>query len=424
MAGLSLITSVLLLQATPAPLPSAHVVTLQQATQTAIANQPQIRQAQAQTSAANARADEARAPLFPQVNGSASYRRSTANPSPTDGTSSFATFGFWNFGLTANQLIYDFGQTPDRWRAAQSNAQATEQTARATELTAVLAVRTAFFQARAQKARIEVAKDTLTNQQRHLAQVQGFVDAGARPEIDLAQARTDVANAQVQLITSENGYDTAKAQLNQAMGVPQPTDYDVANDELPPFPEEDQPTDPLVKIALAARPEIAAIAKQIEAQERILRATRANYGPVLGASTGINETGSSSLNWNWNAAVTLSWPLFQGMLVPAQVREAEANLAGAKAQRDTIEQQLRLEIEQARLAVRAAKATMVAVEEALTAARTRLRLATGRYETGVGSSIEIADAQLAYSNAGQQRAAADFNLAAARASLLRALGRE
>ena len=106
----------------------------------------------------------------------------------------------------------------------------------------MLAVRTAFFQARAQKALIDVAKDTLANQQRHLAQVQGFVDAGARPEIDLAQARTDVANAQVQLINSENGYATAKAQLNQAMGVPQPTDYDVANDELPALPKKISPS--------------------------------------------------------------------------------------------------------------------------------------------------------------------------------------
>ena len=194
----------------------------------------------------------------------------------------------------------------------------------------------------------------------------------------------------------------------------------------PPLSEEDQPIDPLVKIAFAARPELAAIAKQIEAQERTVRATRANYGPQLSASTGSDRVRTIARRhaMELERAITLTWPLFQGMLVPAQVREAEANLAGVKAQRDTIELQLRLEIEQARLAVRAAKATMVAVEEALTSARTRLRLATGRYETGVGSSIEIADAQLAYSNAGQQRAAADFNLAAARASLLRALGRE
>ncbi len=183
-------------------------------------------------------------------------------------------------------------------------------------------------------------------------------------------------------------------------------DYDVADDELPPLPEEDQSTDSLVKVAFAARPELASVNKQIEAQERLVRAARANYGPSLGAATGFTESGATlnTLAPNWNASITLTWPLFQGMLVPAQVREAEANLISTKAQRDTIELQLRLEIEQARLAVRAAKATLVAVEEALTNARTRLRLATGRYETGVGSAIEIVDAQLAYSNAGGRSA--------------------
>jgi outer membrane protein len=432
MAGLSALTTMILLQTAPAGSAAERVLTLQQATQTAIANQPQLRQAQAQSVAADARADQARAPLFPQITGTGSYSRSTANPVPrhgafvAPGSASFNTFGFWNFGVSANQLIYDFGETPDRWRAAQSSAKSTQENARATELSSVLAVRTAFFQARAQKALIEVAKDTLTNQQKHLAQVQGFVDLGARPEIDLAQARTDVANAQVQVITSENAYATAKAQLNQAMGLPQPIDYDVADDQLAPLPEEDQGTDALVKVAFATRPELASVDKQIEAQERLVRASRANYGPTLSASTGISEGGESlnNLGWNWNGGITLTWSLFQGLLVPAQVREAEANLAATKAQRDTTEQQVRLEVEQARLAVRAAKASLVAVQEALTNAGTRLRLATGRYETGVGSAIEIADAQLAYTNAGAQRAAADYNLASARASLLRALGRE
>src|SRR5262249_49672181 len=152
---------------------------------------------------AEARADEAMAPLFPQVTGNAAYTynfitRGGSFSTQNNQITSNATRGVWSFGVNATQLIYDFGETPDRWRAAKSNAQATQQSARATQLTAVLTVRTAFFQARAQKALIEVAKETLANQQRHLAQVQGFVDLGARPEIDLAQARTDVANAQVQ----------------------------------------------------------------------------------------------------------------------------------------------------------------------------------------------------------------------------------
>ena len=112
------------------------------------------------------------------------------------------------------------------------------------------------------------------------------------------------------------------------------------------------------------------------------------------------------------------------MLVPAQVREAEANLLAIRAQRDGIEQQLRFEVEQARLAVRSTKASLAAVEEALVNSRERLRLAEGRYQTGAGSVIELADAQIGTASAAAQRVAADYNLASARAQLMKALGRE
>src|SRR5437762_2363612 len=83
---------------------------------------------------------------------------------------------------------------------AQADALAQQPTARTNRLLTLLNVRTAYFQARSQKASIAVAGETLGNQERHLAQIQGFVDLGTRPQIDLAQARTDVANAKVQLI--------------------------------------------------------------------------------------------------------------------------------------------------------------------------------------------------------------------------------
>jgi len=433
MTGLALLTSVLLLQA--APPTATKTLTLQEATQTALQNQPQLRLARAQTDAAMARADQARAPLFPQVTGTASYQRATNNfvPRPTTTTTtaaarspSFDTSDFWNFGVTANQLIYDFGQTPGRWRSAQANAQGQQYSERSTRLGAILNVRTAYFQARSQKAMIAVARDTLDNQQKHLGQIQGFVEVGTRPEIDLAQARTDVANAKVQLIAAENGYATAKAQLNQAMGSTQSTDYDVADDTLPAVADEDQGLEVLVQSAVATRPELVVLSRQIEAEEQVLRSVKGNYGPTLGASTGFSDAGRTldNLAWNWNAQVTMTWQLFQGMLVPAQVREAEANLVAAKSQRDLTVQQLRFEVEQARLAVRAAKASRDAVEEALTNARQRLRLAEGRYQTGTGSVIELADAQIAMANAASQRVAADYNVAAARAQLLKALGRD
>ncbi len=121
--------------------------------------------------------------------------------------------------------------------------------------------------------------------------------------------------------------------------------------------------------------------------------------------------------------MTLSWPLFQGGQTRGQVREARANATALDAQSEQLAQQIRLELEQARLSVRAAGATLGASEEAADAARERLTLAEGRYQTGVGSLLELSDAQVALTTALGQRVQSEFQLAAARSQLLRALGR-
>jgi len=140
-------------------------------------------------------------------------------------------------------------------------------------------------------------------------------------------------------------------------------------------------------------------------------------------SDSVPGLGALSTNWNWNAQATLSWNLFGGGLTSAQVREAEATLESVKAQRDAFRLQVRLDLEQARLAVRSAKAKLVATGEALANARDRLRLAEGRYQTGAGSIIEQGDAQVALNAAAAQQVGAEFDLATARARLLVALAR-
>ena len=71
----------------------------------------------------------------------------------------------------------------------------------------------------------------------------------------------------------------------------------------------------------------------------------------------------------------------------------------------------------------AAKAALSAAERSLTNARARLDLAEVRYRTGVGSGIELSDAQLAATNAAFQKLQATLRLDTARAQLTRALGR-
>lgn len=416
--------------------PQARVVTLDEAVRAARAHQPQLRQARAQTAAAGARAREAKAGLLPQVSAQAGYQRTTANflsrpgsvPGGTvraGGGGSFDTFNYFSSSVTANQLLYDFGQTSGRSDAAEASAEATQQSERASELQVVLNARAAYFDARANRALVDVARETLQNLQRHLDQIKGFVEAGTHPEIDLAQARSDLANARVQLISAENGYLVSKATLNQAMGVEGPLDYEVAAEELTPVDGEDKPIEPLLDEAIGARPEIASLRDQVRAQQLTVRAIEGGYGPALGATLGFAQGGTSldQLGWNLSAGLTLTWQIYQGGLTTAQVREGEANEAQAVAQLDTARQQLRVEVEQARLQVLAARASLGAAQDALVNARDRLRLAEGRYETGVGSSIELGDSQVALTQAQVQSVQAVQKLSTARAQLLKALGR-
>lgn len=423
--------------ATPAPAAAAtpRVLTLDEAVRSAREHQPQLLQAQAALSAAEARVDQAFSGLLPQVTGTANYERTTSNFAPRPGLtpsaiagggSSWTTSNYWNFGVTASELIYDFGQTTGRWRAARASASAQRGSERATALQVVLNVRAAYFSARAAKDLVQVARETLANQEAHLRQIEGFVRIGTRPEIDLAQARTAVANAQVQLISAENQYATARAQLTQAMGLVEAFEYEVADETLPPVEGEDLPLTPLLEDALRNRPDVTALQEQVRAQELTVGAVRGAYAPSLGVSTGITDAGPAidSTVWNWNAQATLTWNLFQGGLTRAQEREARANVDAARAQLETLRQQVRVDVEQARLAVRAAKASLGAAGEAFVNARQQLRLAEGRYQAGVGSVIELGDSQVALTTAAAQRVQAEYNVSSSRAQLLRALGRD
>ena len=419
--------------ATPAPPP--RVLDLQEATRTALLHQPQLLQARAGTQAAEARSGEAKSALLPQLIGTASYSRLTSNFAPRPGSSpsvtasassSFNTTNYYQAGATLSQLIYDFGMTSGKWRAAQASEESQRDSEAATRNQIILGVQTAYFTARAGKDLVGVARDNLSNQDLHLKQIQGFVAAGTHPEIDLAQARTNRANAVVQLISAENAYETEKAQLNQAMGIEGPIDYDVADDTLPEVEGEGLPLDPLLEEALKNRPDVTALLAQARAQDLTLGSVRGGFWPSLGVSTGLSDAGVAldATAWNWNLTATLTWNIYQGGLTKAQTREAQANLDSAQAQIAAVRQQVRVDVEQARLAVRAAKESLGAAGEAVVNAREQLRLAEGRYAAGVGNAIELGDAQVAYTTAAAQQVQADYNLASSRAQLLRALGRE
>jgi outer membrane protein len=409
-------------------------LTLADAESAALRHQPSVAQARGQVEAAAGRVEQARAGYLPQVTATGIYQRTTGNFAsrpgalPTTAANTPAwntnTYNYFNFGVTASQLIYDFGQTDGRWRAAAANRDAAAATEQATRAQTLLNVRRSYFQARATRELVKVAEDTLRNQEKHMTQTQGFVRAGIRPDIDLAQTRTALANARVQSVGASNNDAVARTALEQAMGVFDGASFDLKDTELPPVAGEDDASGHLVDQALRARPEVDSLDQQRRAQELTVRALRGGYGPTLAATAGASDNGTviDHLVPNGYVGLTVAWPLLLGGLTQGQIREASGTLAAITAAGELLRLQIRVDVEQAQLGVAAAKASIEAAEEALASARDQLRLAERGYETGLSSAIQLGDAQVAATTAAAQEVGTRYNLSIARAQLLGALG--
>jgi outer membrane protein len=414
---------------------SAHadgrVLSLEQALATAHDHAPELIQAEATFQAARARVGIARAPLLPQLSLTGSINWGTFNfarggtvlqqqaSNPLDTRLSFSA------GLRATQLIYDFGQTWALKEAALHNAEAEDYRKRGTLLEIQYNVRSAYLDAGKNKGLAEVAQATLANQQRHMDQIKGFVEVGTRPTIDLAQSKTDVANAQLALLQAQNNYKASIAQLSRSMGTPAVTDFDVSAQLPGTESDEGAAVELLMKQGEAARPEFVAFKAQLEAQEASLRSIKGQYGPTLSAVGSADLQGFSVDRIAPNMAIgaTVSWPFYQGGLTDNRVREAEALTTQVRAQLEILRQDLNVAITQSSLAIQAAGAALEVAEGLVQLAKDRVGLAEGRYAAGVGSTIELGDAELALRDAQTQKVSAEYDLALARALLHRTLGR-
>lgn len=430
MVGLSLGASAADRDAAPE---GTESLTLHQAEQTALKNQPAVREAHGLYEAAEGRVEEARAGYLPQVTATGSYERTTANPAPRP---SFALppgigsptwnpkFNYYQLNVSASQLIYDFGQTSNKWSSAAASRDAAVDNTHTAALQTLLTVRRAYFTARADRDLVAVAEETVRNQEKHVEQTQAFVRTGIQPDINLATVQTALANAKVQLVTAQNNQAVADAQLSQAMGVSVGERYTLADQEIPPIAGEDGPPGSLVEHAEKNRPEIANIINQRRAQELTVSSLKGSYGPSVSALGNFSEVGAAidGVVPNWYVGLGLSWNILQGGLTSGQIREAKGTLENLTGQEQALRLQVQVDVEQGRLGVQAAKATIGAADEAVVNARNQLTLAEKRYEHGLGSAVELADAQVAYTSAEAQVVQAKFNLAAARAQLLTALG--
>ncbi len=394
-------------------------LTMGECIETALKKNPELLAAESAVSAARSRIGQAQSNYYPQMNLTAGYKK-TSSTSRAGGKTT-ETSDRYSGGLEMSLNIYDFGKTPDRVKVASLNTDSSRYGRDDTTARIILDVKIAYYGVLQALRNRDVAVKSVEQARHHLEQAKGFFELGVKPRYDVTKAEVDLSNSTLNLIKAENSIKTAFADLNNAMGVPDAPEYRIEDNlsfEKYPVTFEDA-----LSQAYRNRPDLRAAIAKTEAAEVSVGLARKDYYPVLTGNAGYNWTGEDfPLDREWNAGATVSLPIFSGFLTAHQVAEAVANLNVSKAQESALRQAVQVEVQKAYIALQEAQDRISTAELAARQAAENLDLAVGRYEVGVGSPVEVTDAQAAYTNAMTAHIQALYDYKVAQASMEKAMG--
>lgn len=398
--------------------PEGTFVAQESLVRTALQRVPAIISARRTLEANRARLAAARGAYLPQVSLTAGISRSNQS-NPTQAVSEPIDLEQASVGM--HQELINFGKTAAQVDAARANVDISQGTVREQAVEVAHEVRRAYVtwvQARGleDQARVQVQDD-----QRLYQQAQAFFKAGTRARLDVTRALTTLEQARASLLAAHTATDQARAALAVAIGDPaspvpfghrHPTEGVPAFATVPAIAR--QSLDTLQTQALANHPTLAGAGARIALAHAGRESAEAADKPDLGADASFGgrarDLGGAP---SWTVAMSLGWPLFNGGAFEQQRTAARLQEEAATSDLHNTEDQVILGVQNAYLAMQGAAARLPATSAELASAKENLYQAEGRYRAGVGSIIEVSDAQalLATAEADQLRAVAAYHLA-------------
>jgi outer membrane protein len=394
-------------QGTPdAPVP----LTLKAAEQQAIDRHPLVRAGHYAELAAGETVREIRSSYFPAAIGS------FTGAGAMDGTR-IAAGGLNNptildrfaAGLSFSQLLIDFGRTGALAESAALTAQSRARDTDARKADVLLQVDRAYFNALRAQAVLKVAEQTVAARALVVDQATALVDSHLKSGLDLSFAKVNASEAQLFLAQATNDVQSAFATLAAALGSSQAVVYALEEGPLPPAPSDT--FEALVARALDQRPDLAAQRVAADASLAFARAEQHLWLPSVSfvGAAGLTPYHQIGLTDRYSAAgVNVTVPLANGNLFAA--RHAEAALR-AQAQREAVhdaENRLARDVKIAWLDARTAYQRLDLTHQLLAQASDALELADSRYRLGLGSIVELTQAQLNKTRAEIEEAAARY----------------
>ena len=347
----------------------------------------------------------ARSAGLPQLEASINYNRNWLLPSFVFAGSAvrIGTENNLTGTVTMRQRLYAGGGVRAAMDMADRQVAIMGETERETRQLVVAAVEERFYDLLLAGELLKVVHLAIERSRQNLHQVVSRGQAGRASEFDRLRAQVQVSSMRADSIRSENDLRLAAMALKDIVGIDLDQPLEVRGTFRIDTSLDINDLQGLLDRGVANRPELARIIRQLEYQERNVEFERAAGRPLLDlVATGqtqfqSNEFDLADKEWrkSWNTGVVLNIPIFDGQRTGARVAQAKQSLRRAEYERQRLEREVHLQVQQAYYDVEEASERIEANRDAVLQAEKGLRMAGSRYANGAGTLLEILDAQLA-----------------------------
>ncbi len=417
------------------PAPSARTLTVEEARQIALQFNRGYLQAQEAVHIADARVISARAGALPTVNINGSYNRSFKIPTiffqTTDAEGVTSTMaiktGFdnsYSAGVSLRQPLWQGGKVFGALSIAKDFHKYTIAGQEQAEAQVLYNCDVLFWGAILQRARLDVLQKSYEAATHSLEVVEKQRSQGMVSEFEVLRAKVEKSNLEPQILQAKSDQKLADQRLKSFLGFPLADDLELLEGTLNPSTDGLPALDQLTTLALDKRPEMRQANFVREMSRKAVGVARADYWPSFDAVAGYDWSAQSdrftlkeNTSRSLSAGLMISFPIFQGGqtrgAVTTAVAEHNQAVLGAKQTEDDI----RLDVEQAYDRMLQAKESLETQKNTIALAEEGLRIANLRYESGVGTLLEVLSAQAALTQAREILAQAAFAFRTAKAGL-------
>ena len=385
-------------------------LTLNGCIEIAIQNNPGFRSSWFQAEETKAKTDEAFSAYYPKVNigtNADTYSRNSGEQ----------RYNNFSSGVSVSYDIYRGSGTKSNYAASQANYQAALLRHETNKQDLVFNIIQTYYRTLQMERTLKSAEEAIRNTAFHLEFALARQKAGLTTRSDVLKSEVEVANAELKRIQVANALASVKGSLNYLMGFPSDTLIMIADDlsseDLLPAGNFDS----LLAQALMNRAELERFQALLNAQKEYINVAQSGYYPSLSANANYNYSGPepAAMKNNWWLGMTLSVPVFSGFSNKARVSQEVSAYHGLGEEFEQLRQQISLEVWNAWLSVKESAERITASLKAAESAKENLLLAEGEYREGVGSIIQLTDAQTTFVIAEQNHieALADYKISLA-----------